>query len=78
MDLQEQTTSTEVNQDTDKQTVPMALITLPQRAALIEFMAKQPYTDVANGIEFLRSAPVIDVTITTPDDAEVSSEEEIS
>ena len=78
MDLQEQTTSTEVNQDTDKQTVPMALITLPQRAALIEFMAKQPYTDVANGIEFLRSAPVIDVTITTPDDAEVSSEEEVS
>jgi hypothetical protein len=78
MDQQEQTTSNEVSQDTDKQTVPMALITLPQRAALIEFMAKQPYTDVANGIEFLRSAPVIDVTITTPDDAEVSSEEEIS
>jgi len=76
MDQQEQTTSTEVNQDEGKQTVPMALITLPQRAALIEYMAKQPYTDVANGIEFLRSAPVIDVTISTPDDAEVSSEEE--
>ena len=76
MDQQEQTTSTEVNQDEGKQTVPMALITLPQRAALIEYMAKQPYTDVANGIEFLRSAPVIDVTISAPDDAEVSSEEE--
>ena len=76
MDQQEQSTSTEVNQDEGKQTVPMALITLPQRAALIEYMAKQPYTDVANGIEFLRSAPVIDVTISAPDDAEVSSEEE--
>ena len=51
------------------QTVPMVLITLPQRAALIEFMAKQPYADVANGIEFLRTAPQVNVNITTPDSA---------
>ena len=49
------------------QTIPMVLITLPQRAALIEFMAKQPYADVANGIEFLRNAPQVDVTIAAPD-----------
>ena len=51
------------------QTVPMVLITLPQRAALIEFMAKQPYADVANGIEFLRTAPQVNVNITTPESA---------
>jgi hypothetical protein len=51
------------------QTVPMVLITLPQRAALIEFMAKQPYADVANGIEFLRTAPQVNVSITAPESA---------
>ena len=51
------------------QTVPMVLITLPQRAALIEFMAKQPYADVANGIEFLRTAPQVNVNIIAPESA---------
>ena len=54
------------------QTVPMVLITLAQRAALIEFMAKQPYADVANGIEFLRSAPQVNVNITAPSSADSS------
>jgi len=58
----------------DQQTVPMVLITLPQRAALIEFMAKQPYSDVANGIEFLRNAPQVDVKINAPDTAELAEE----
>ena len=49
------------------QTVPMVLLTLPQRAALIEFMAKLPYADVANGIEFLRNAPQVDVNVITSD-----------
>jgi hypothetical protein len=49
------------------QVVPMVLITLPQRAALIDYLAKQPYADVANGIEFLKGAPQINVTITAPD-----------
>lgn len=55
----------------EQQTVPMVLITLPQRAALIEFMAKQPYSDVANGIEFLRNAPQVDVKINAPSSAEL-------
>lgn len=53
------------------QSVPMVLITLPQRAALIEFMAKQPYSDVANGIEFLRNAPQVDVNINAPETADI-------
>ncbi len=51
------------------QVVPMVLITLPQRAALIEYLAKQPYADVANGIEFLKTAPQINVTITPPSES---------
>jgi hypothetical protein len=47
----------------------MVLITLPQRAALIEYLAKQPYADVANGIEFLKTAPQINVTITPPSES---------
>jgi len=42
-----------------------------QRNALIEYMAKQPYKDVANGIDFLRNAPVINVNLTTAGDADV-------
>jgi hypothetical protein len=33
-------------------------------------MAKQPYQDVANGIDFLRNAPVINVNLTTSGDAD--------
>ena len=68
--------NTNINEDietsqSNSQTVPMILITLPQRAALIEFMAKQPYSDVANGIEFLRNAPQVDVNINAPDTADI-------
>jgi len=49
---------------------PMVLISVAQRNALIEYMAKQPYQDVANGIDFLRNAPVINVNLTTAGDAE--------
>jgi len=48
---------------------PMVLISVAQRNALIEYMAKQPYQDVANGIDFLRNAPVINVNLTTAGDA---------
>jgi len=58
------------NPEGDSQPVPIVLITLQQRDALIEFMAKQPYADVANGIDFLRSAPQVNVTITPPESTE--------
>jgi hypothetical protein len=50
--------------------VPMALISIAQRNSLIEYLAKQPYQDVANGIEFLRNAPVVDVNINPVDASE--------
>lgn len=53
------------NPVTEGEKVPMALITIAQRNSLIEYLAKQPYQDVANGIDFLRNAPVIDVNLTT-------------
>ena len=43
--------------------VPMVLISLAQRNSLIEYMAKQPYQDVANGIEFLKSAPIVNLNL---------------
>ena len=43
---------------------PMALITLEQRSALIEYLAKQPYQEVANGIKFLTNAPIVTVNFT--------------
>lgn len=49
---------------------PMVLISVAQRNALIEYMAKQPYQDVANGIDFLRNAPVINVNLITDGDAD--------
>lgn len=45
-------------------TMPMVLLSVAQRNSLIEYMAKQPYQDVANGIDFLRNAPVVNVTVT--------------
>jgi len=39
----------------------MFLITLEQRAALLEFLAKQPYADVAGGVTFLSQAPTVNV-----------------
>jgi len=50
------------DQDTSK--VPMVLISLAQRNSLIEYLAQQPYQDVANGIEFLKNAPVVNVNLT--------------
>lgn len=41
----------------------MFLITLEQRAALLEFLARQPYVDVAGGVDFLRQAPLVNVRI---------------
>jgi|LauGreDrversion4_2_1035121.scaffolds.fasta_scaffold41543_1 hypothetical protein len=49
---------------------PMVLISVAQRNALIEYMAKQPYQDVANGIDFLRNAPVINVNLITDPNAD--------
>jgi len=46
---------------------PMALITLEQRAALLEFLAKQPYQEVAGGIDFLKNAIIINVNFTGDD-----------
>jgi hypothetical protein len=47
----------------------MVLISVPQRDALLEYLAKQPYQDVANGVDFLRSAPVVNVTLTADGEA---------
>ena len=52
------------NPTNDAEKVPMALISIAQRNSLIEYMAKQPYQDVANGIEFLRNAPIVEVNLT--------------
>ncbi|MEB3200187.1 MAG: hypothetical protein VKK62_06640 [Synechococcaceae cyanobacterium] len=47
------------------QVVPMVLISQEQRNALIDYLAKMPYQDVAAGISFLREAPVVNVNITS-------------
>lgn len=57
--------STPQVQANDGEKVPMALISIAQRNSLIEYMAKQPYQEVANGIEFLRNAPIVEVNLTT-------------
>ncbi len=62
-------------QESQTRTVPMLLITLQQRAALVEYLSKQPYADVANGIEFLAKAPQIDVNISTAGTEEVEADE---
>lgn len=52
------------NSTNEAEKVPMALISIAQRNSLIEYMAKQPYQEVANGIEFLRNAPIVEVNLT--------------
>lgn len=52
------------NPGVNTEKVPMALISIAQRNSLIEYMAKQPYEEVANGIEFLRNAPIVEVNLT--------------
>ena len=53
--------------------VPMVLISMQQRTALIEYLAKQPYEDVASGIEFLRDAPSVNVTLNVSDSVDIAS-----
>lgn len=57
----------------EPRTVPMVLISMQQRTALIEYLAKQPYEDVASGIEFLRDAPSVNVTLNVSDSADIAS-----
>jgi hypothetical protein len=57
----------------EPRTVPMVLISMQQRTALIEYLAKQPYEDVASGIEFLRDAPSVNVTLNVSDNADIAS-----
>lgn len=59
--------STPQVQANDGEKVPMALISIAQRNSLIEYMAKQPYQEVANGIEFLRNAPIVEVNLIATD-----------
>jgi len=54
--------------------VEMVLITQVQRNALIEYLSKQPYQEVAAGINFLRDAPLVNVNLVLDDkqDATIS------
>ena len=49
--------------DGETQVVPMVLISQEQRNALIDYLVKMPYQDVAAGISFLREAPVVNVNV---------------
>ena len=51
----------------------MVLISQAQRNALIEYLAKQPYQDVAAGIAFLQDAPVVNVNLSLGHEAGSSS-----
>ena len=55
------------DQGTTDNTRTMVLISLEQRTDLQEYLAKQPYQDVAGGVEFLRNALPINVNFTTDD-----------
>ena len=57
----------------EPRTVPMVLISMQQRTALIEYLAKQPYEDVASGIEFLRDARSVNVTLNVSTNTDISS-----
>jgi hypothetical protein len=57
------------------QSVPMVLISQVQRNALIEYLSKQPYQDVAAGIAFLRDAPVVNVNVVSDGSDGVESAE---
>ena len=45
------------------QVISMVLISEAQRAALIDYLSKQPYQDVAAGIAFLRDAPTVNINL---------------
>jgi len=51
----------------------MVLITLEQRAALLDYLAQQPYKDVAGGIDFLRQALTINVRFSPDASSDMSA-----
>ena len=55
------------NSEPKDTSVEMVLITQVQRNALIEYLSKQPYQEVAAGINFLRDAPLINVNLVLDD-----------
>jgi hypothetical protein len=62
------------NSEPKDTSVEMVLITQVQRNALIEYLSKQPYQEVAAGINFLRDAPLVNVNLALDDkqDATIS------
>ena len=62
------------NSEPKDTSVEMVLITQVQRNALIEYLSKQPYQEVAAGINFLRDAPLVNVNLVLDDkqDATIS------
>jgi hypothetical protein len=65
------------NSEPKDTSVEMVLITQVQRNALIEYLSKQPYQEVAAGINFLRDAPLVNVNLVLDDkqDATISDPE---
>ena len=63
-----------LNPEPKDSSVEMVLITQVQRSALIEYLSKQPYQEVAAGINFLRDAPLVNVNLVLDDkqDATIS------
>ena len=53
----------------------MVLITLEQRAALLDYLSQQPYKDVAGGIDFLRQALTINVSFSPDSASDMSASE---
>jgi len=53
----------------------MVLITLEQRAALLDFLSQQPYKEVAGGIDFLRQALTINVRFSPDSSSDMSVSE---
>jgi len=62
------------NSEPKDTSVEMVLITQVQRNALIEYLSKQPYQEIAAGINFLRDAPLVNVNLVLDDkqDATIS------
>lgn len=58
-----ESTTPAAEQQDGARVVPMVLISQEQRNALLEYLAKQPYQDVAGGIDFLRNAPMVNVNL---------------
>ena len=71
LDITDTTQAADANADATSRV--MVLLTLEQRAALLEYLAKQPYQDVANGIDFLRNALTINVTFASGDETKTDA-----